>query len=111
MFKNIPALHDAIAVIQNFFHDGIADILSGLNALASSIAKNGGAVLIAAAAAAVAAAEAEGGTGSEKFKAAQAAVVATLTAKGIVVVMNAVNGAIEAAVAQHKANLADDVAA
>lgn len=111
MFKNIPALHDAIAAIQHFFHDGVADILAGLNALANSIAKNGGAVLLTAAASAVAAAEAQGGTGEQKFKAAQSAVIATLTAQGVAVVTNAVNGAIEAAVAQHKANLADDAAA
>lgn len=106
MFKNIPALHDAIAVIQNFFHAGIGDILAGLNALANSIAKNGGAVLLLAAANAVVAAEAQGGTGAEKLKAAQDSVIATLTAQGLPVVKNAINGAIEAAVAQHKAHLA-----
>ena len=111
MFKNITALHDAIAVIQNFFHDGVHDILTGLNALANSIAKNGGAVLFAAAASAVAAAETNGGKGEDKFKAAQAAVIATLAAKGLPVVMNAINGAIKAAVAQHNANASSGDAA
>jgi len=111
MFKNIPALHDALVFIQNFFHDGVKDIFAGLSALANSIALNGGAVLLEAAAAAVAAAEAQGGTGAEKLKAAQDSVIATLTAQGLSVVKNAINGAIEAAVAQHKANLATDAVA
>ncbi|QEL14807.1 phage holin, LLH family [Limnoglobus roseus] len=110
MFKNIPALHDAVAVIERFFHNGVADVLTGLSALANSIAKNGGTVLLTAAASAVAAAEAQGGSGADKLKAAQATVIATLTAQGLPVVTNAINGAIEAAVAQHKANLAADAA-
>lgn len=74
-------------------------ILAGFNALLTSIEQNGGPILITAAENAVLAAETAGGTGSEKLAAAQAAVVAELTTAGIKVAMNAVNGAIEAAVA------------
>ena len=78
-------------------------ILGFMGDLMTSIAENGGAVLIQAATDAVAAAETKGGTGAEKLAAAQAAVIADLTNKGIPVVLNAVNGAIEAAVARLKA--------
>jgi len=79
-------------------------ILGFMGDLMTSIAENGGAVLVQAATDAVAAAEAKGGTGAEKLAAAQAAVVADLTSKGIPVVLNAINGAIEAAVAKLRAS-------
>ena len=85
--------------VQNAFHRLVDSAQTGLEALARSIARNGGEVLTAAAAAAVAAAEAQGGSGAAKFQAARAAVVAVLTAKGIPLVENAVQGAILAAVA------------
>lgn len=90
--------------VQNFFHKTVNSLEAGLLALAKSIADNGGDVLIAAALAAVTAAETTGGKGEDKFKAAQAAVIASLRAKGIPVVKNAVNGAIEAAVASMKSD-------
>ena len=93
------------------FFAGIGKFLSTfLTGLASSIAQNGGKVLIDAAVAAVAAAEAKGGTAQDKLAAAQAAVLATLSTEGIPVVMNAVNGAIEGALANLKAQAADPAA-
>ena len=89
------------------FFAGVGRILSNFfGALAQSVASNGGKVLIDAATAAVAAAEATGGDASAKLAAAQGAIVATLRAEGIPVVMNAVNGAIEAALANLKAQAA-----
>ncbi|MFL5330301.1 MAG: phage holin, LLH family [Gemmataceae bacterium] len=55
-------------------------------------------------AATITAAEQTGGFGSDKFNTAKASVMATLEAQGIALVMNAVHGAIEAAVAQQKSN-------
>ena len=66
--------------VQNFWHRAVNSAQTGLEALARSIA-------------------AKGGSGAAKFQAARAAVVAVLTAKGIPVVENAVQGAILAAVA------------
>lgn len=74
--------------------------------LAESIAANGGPILLSAAMAAVAAAESKGGTGKEKLKYAQDAVEATLTQRGIPIAWNAVNGALEAAVAEYNKNVA-----
>ena len=68
-----------------------------------SIAENGGPVLIAAAIAAVKAAEAQGGSGKDKLLVAQATIIGALKTAGIPIVMNAVNAAIEAAVANLKA--------
>ena len=91
---------------QNGFHDLINSIKGGLlgfvSALAENIEKNGGKVLRDAALDAVAAAENAGGSGSDKFSAALESVISTLEAQGIPVVLNAVRGAIEAAVAQIK---------
>jgi hypothetical protein len=81
-----------------------SDVLAAVEAFANAIVAGGGSVLIQAAADAVATAETTGGTGSVKLAAAQAAVISDLTSKGIPVVQNAVNAAIEAAVAQMKAN-------
>lgn len=93
-----------IKTIQNSFHDVVHYFENGIgafiSALAKSIADNGGKVLTDAALNAVKAAEANGGSGKEKFEAAFASVVATLTAEGIPVVTYAIRGAIEAAVAQ-----------
>jgi Bacteriophage holin of superfamily 6 (Holin_LLH) len=81
-----------------------AVVFSLVTAMGKTIAENGGPLLAQAAMDGVLAAEQKGGTGSEKLAAAQAAVIADLTAKGIPIVMNAVNGAIEAAVAKMKAD-------
>lgn len=89
------------------------NLLEFMSPLATQIAKAGGTILTDAATAEVAAAEqaaAESGgdlkTGEQKFVAAQAGVVKTLTTQGIPVVMNAVNGAIEMAVANLNATKA-----
>lgn len=87
-------------------------VLAFASELASSIATNGGAVLMAAALAEVKAAEEAAAAGLaagtktagvDKFKAAQAGVIKQLQDQGIPVVINAVNGAIEAAVANLRA--------
>lgn len=80
-----------------------ADVTAFLASLADSIARSGGQTLIHAAVNAVATAEATGGTGAEKFAAAFAAVTHDLATQGIAAAESAVRGAIEAAVAQHKA--------
>lgn len=106
-----------MSFFTNFFDNVWSDIKSMFtstehvfvvfaSSLIHSMASNGGQVLIDAATAAVIAAEAGGGTGQDKLNAAIAAVVASLKAKGIPVVMNAVNGAIEAAVADMNAQKA-----
>lgn len=92
--------------LQNSWHSLVDSIRDGLlgfvSALAENIEKNGGQVLRDAALAAVKAAEANGGSGSDKFNAALESVISTLEQQGIPVVINAVRGAIEAAVAQVK---------
>lgn len=90
--------------IKNLFTSAEHVFIAFASSLIHSIAANGGQVLVDAAVAAVAAAEAAGGTGAEKLASAQAAVIATLKAAGVTVVTNAVNGAIEAAVAELKAS-------
>lgn len=97
-------LFDALDKLWDTFVDWLEDIgedvLDALKPVAKQIAKSGGIALIAAAQAAVAAAEEAGGSGREKFDAAQNAVVDKLKEQGIPIVMNAVNAAIEAAVAK-----------
>lgn len=73
-----------------------------VDSLAENIAKNGGPILIEAAKNAVIAAATHGGaSGEEKFNTAKQIVINELKRKGIPVVSNAVNGAIEAAVAEY----------
>jgi hypothetical protein len=91
----------------NFIHGVGHEVLNFISPLAASIARNGGPVLLEIAQAAVLAAETTGGSGSDKLKAAQEAVVAGLKAKEIPIVMNAVNGAIEAAVAALQAKVSE----
>lgn len=88
------------------------NLLEFMSPLATTIANAGGQVLTDAATAEVAAAESAAAagiaagnvaTGESKFLMAQAGVVATLVSKDIPVVMNAVNGAIEMAVANMNA--------
>jgi hypothetical protein len=76
------------------------DVLEALAPLGRQIAKAGGKALIDAALAAVLAAETAGGSGDEKFDAAHKAVVKTLQAQGLPIITNAINGAIEIAVAK-----------
>lgn len=89
--------------IESFFSSILSGVESFLSNVAHSIAVNGGPVLVDLATAAVLAAEAQGGSGSDKLNAAVKAVTAGLEAKGIPVVVNAVNAAIEAAVANLQA--------
>ena len=84
--------------IKAFFSQFISDFLSPL---AQVIALNGGKLLIDAATKAVLAAEATGGTGAQKFEAAEKAVLRELRNAGIPAAKNAVRGAIEAAVAKY----------
>lgn len=88
--------------IMEWFEDIGEEIVNGLKPLAKEIAKNGGALLLNAAFEAVRAAEAQGGSGSDKFNAAKSTVIAKLEDEGIDVVINAVHGAIESAVARLK---------
>jgi hypothetical protein len=92
--------------VKSLFTEAESEAMVFLDALAASIEANGGAVLRAAAVNAVAAAEAVGGSATVKLAAATTSIIATLTSQGIPVVENAVNGAIEAAVAALPANVA-----
>jgi hypothetical protein len=88
--------------IEEWFEKIGEDIVDFVKPLAKEIAANGGMVLLNAAHDAVLAAEAVGGSGGDKFKAAQEALIAKVQAEGLPVVLNAINGAIEAAVAKMK---------
>lgn len=79
------------------------DVIDALTPLAVQIAKSGGQILLEAALSAVRTAEQTGGSGEEKFKAAKKIVVKNLQDKGLPLVTNAINGAIESAVASLKA--------
>jgi hypothetical protein len=79
------------------------DVMDFLEPIAQEIAKSGGIVLVQIAQEAVLAAEAAGGSGSDKFNAARKTVENGLKAQGIPIVINAINAAIEAAVAKMKA--------
>ena len=99
-------LNKIVKSVQNGFHDVIHAIFGGaldfVSALAESIKENGGEILQAAAMEAVKAAEDSGGSGRDKFEAAFSKVAEVLTREGIPLVTNAINGAIESAVAQLK---------
>lgn len=86
--------------IVDFFTVSERVVLIFSSSLIHSIAQNGGDILIQAAKTAVDAAEAAGGSGSEKREAAKASIIESLKANGIPLVMNSINGAIEAAVAE-----------
>lgn len=87
--------------IRDFFKGVLREIAAFLNPLALEIARSGGKLLIEAAAAAVLAAEQSGGTGEEKLKLARDIVIDKLRMAGIPIVLNAIHGAIEAAVAEY----------
>ncbi len=97
IMKKLDALWDAVT---EWFENIGEDILDFVAPLAKEIAKNGGKLLLEVAREAVLLAEATGGSGRDKFEAAQAHIKTALEARGIPVVLNAVNGAIEAAVAR-----------
>lgn len=86
--------------IKSFFKGILGEIAEFLSPLAREIAASGGKLLLQAAAEAVLAAEHQGGSGADKFKAARTSVIATLEKNGIPIVLNAVHGAIEGAVAK-----------
>lgn len=92
---------------ENHLHNLVQNFRGGavgfVENLAHSIEMNGGQVLRDAAKAEVDAAEAAGGLGDDKQKAVLASVIAVLEAEGIPVVIAAVKGAIEAAVANLRA--------
>ena len=98
----------SIKILQNKFHDIInyfeSGILNFFDDLAESIEQNGGQVLRDAAMEAVKAAEQTGGSGEDKFKAALASVISVLESQGLPLVMNAIKGAIEGAVAKMRAS-------
>lgn len=77
-------------------------LLGGLLGLLHSIEQSGGQLLLDSATAAVHAMEQTGKPGAEKFADAKTAVIGTLQSAGVTVIENAVNGAIEAAVAAMK---------
>lgn len=97
--KLFKALNDIWDAFVDWVESIGEDVMEFTKPLAKEIAKNGGKLLIAAAKEAVIAAEANGGSGSEKFKTAQNMIIETMKTQGVNVVMNAVNGAIENAVA------------
>ena len=73
-----------------------------LEPLAESIAKNGGPVLLDIVQNAVLTAEKTGGSGSDKLAAAKSLIETQLKKEGLPIVWNAINGAIEAVVANLK---------
>lgn len=85
-----------------WFRAGLADILDAIEPLAKQIADSGGKLLLQIAFEAVIAAEQAGGSGQDKFNAAQKAVISGLKARGLPIVLNAINGSIEIAVARMK---------
>ena len=91
--------HDLANRIGNFLHETELSIIHALSPLARQIVAGGGVILINAAMDAVLAAEQTSGNGAAKFAAAKASVEGTLKAQGIPLIENAVNGAIESAVA------------
>lgn len=96
-----------IGLLKAFGEALLAAVFSGFQDLVKSVADNGGQLLMDAADEAVRAAEAQGGSGFEKYDAAFDAIAAKLASEGVEVVGNAVNGAIEAAVAKLKAEVAE----
>ena len=88
--------------MKDFLKGALREVFGFLDPLAREIARNGGRLLLEAAIAAVLAAEKQGGSGEDKLKAARAAAIDRLETRGITVAMNALNGALEAAVAKRK---------
>lgn len=84
---------------------------SFFGAAIKAVEQNGGPLLVQLATDAVAAAEASGGSGGQKLQAAVDSVVAGLKTNGVPVVLNAVNIAVETAVANLKASQASQASA
>lgn len=94
---------DFVTDVEALFTDAEKEALAFFAAAAKSIVASGGQLLLNAATQAVETAEATGGTGAEKFAAAEAAVTGTLASAGITAITGAVHAGIEAAVATMKA--------
>ncbi|QDV34887.1 phage holin, LLH family [Tautonia plasticadhaerens] len=82
-------------LLQRLFNKFIGYLLPA----AKLLARAGGEVLISAAKEAVLAAERQGGSGKDKYNAARKALVINLQAQSIPLIDNAINLAIESAVA------------
>jgi hypothetical protein len=93
-------LHKLGAIATNLFGES----KTFLQPLEDAIEKSGSVLLKTAAYEAVIAAEQNDGTGIQKLEATVAAVVTFLTTKGVAYELNAIYGAIIAAVQQMKAN-------
>jgi len=102
--KLFDALNSLWDNLVEWLEDIGEDILNFTKPLAKQIAKNGGKLLLDTALAAVVAAEQAGGSGSDKFDVAKNLVISELEVKGLPIVLNAVHGAIEAAVAKLNEN-------
>lgn len=89
--------------LKSLVEEALSFVESFFSAAIKAVAENGGPLLVSLAEAGVAAAEAAGGSGSDKAKAAFDSIVAGLQAQGVPVVINAVNIALETAVAKLKA--------
>lgn len=102
------------AMIVSFFESIGEAILAGLtksfSAAISSVAENGGPVLMEIAYEAVVAVSSGALTNSEKREVAFEQIVQTLEEKGLPVVTNAVNIALEASYAEFKAKMAEAAA-
>ena len=98
----VQKLSDLWDSLEEWFEKIGQDVVDFIKPLAKQIAENGGKLLLNAALEAVQAAEASGGSGRDKFDAAQIAVVKKLQDEGMPIVLNAINGAIESAVAALK---------
>lgn len=96
-------LHNLIKSVQNLFHKDVHAIVVGVGALSHNIETKLGPLGYDIVASAVAAAEASGGTGADKRDAAIKAAIAKLAEAGIPIAMDAINQALEAAVAALKA--------
>lgn len=100
-FKFFTNLEDDI---KELFTDSEKEVLPFVDAIGHDIVTNGGPILIEAATDAVQAAQNTSGTGAEKFAAAQASIIQTLTTAGVPIVINTINNAIQGAVTLLKSN-------
>lgn len=87
-----------MTLIQRLFDKFLGFLLPA----ATLLARSGGQALVQAAREAVAAAESQGGSGEDKLNAARKAVVKSLQRQALPVITNAINIAIETAVAELK---------
>lgn len=84
----------------NWIYAKLSAIVTALTPLAKSIAKGGGQVLLDAAKAAVSNVDLADLSNEQKFAQAKASVIDVLKKEGIPLITNAINGAIENAVAE-----------